>query len=71
LVIAGTGSAAVARVGGQRGRVIGGRGFLLGDDGSIARVGAEAIRAALRAHDGGRTGVAADDGGDAPFRRPR
>ncbi len=50
LVIAGTGSAAIARV---RGReiVIGGRGFLLGDDGSAARVGADAVRAALRAHD--------------------
>ena len=32
--------------------MIGGHGFLLGDDGSLARVGAEAIRAALRAHDG-------------------
>jgi glucosamine kinase len=51
LVIAGTGSAAVARVGGRE-TVISGRGFLLGDDGSAARVGAEAIRAALRAHDG-------------------
>ena len=51
LVIAGTGSAAIARVGGSE-TVIGGRGFLLGDDGSVARVGAEAIRAALRAHDG-------------------
>jgi glucosamine kinase len=51
LVIAGTGSAAVARVGGRE-TVIGGRGFLLGDDGSTAWVGAEAIRAALRAHDG-------------------
>jgi glucosamine kinase len=51
LVIAGTGSAAVARVGGRE-RLIGGHGFLLGDDGSTARVGAEAIRAALRAHDG-------------------
>ena len=50
LVIAGTGSAAVARVGGRE-TVIGGRGFLLGDDGSTARVGAEAIRAALRAYD--------------------
>ncbi len=51
LVISGTGSAAIARV---RGReiVIGGRGFLIGDDGSAARVGADAIRAALRAHDG-------------------
>ena len=51
LVIAGTGSAAIARIGGSE-RVIGGRGFLLGDDGSTARVGAEAIRAALRAYDG-------------------
>ncbi len=51
LVIAGTGSAAIARVEGRE-TVIGGRGFLLGDDGSTARVGAEAIRAALRAHDG-------------------
>ncbi len=50
LVISGTGSAAIARV---RGReiVIGGRGFLIGDDGSAARVGADAVRAALRAHD--------------------
>ena len=51
LVIAGTGSAAIARVGGRE-TVIGGRGFLLGDDGSTARVGAEAIRATLRAYDG-------------------
>ena len=51
LVIAGTGSAAIARVDGRE-TLIGGRGFLLGDDGSTARVGAEAIRAALRAHDG-------------------
>ncbi len=51
LVIAGTGSAAVARARGRE-TVIGGRGFLLGDDGSAARVGADAVRAALRAHDG-------------------
>ena len=51
LVIAGTGSAAIARVGGRE-TAIGGRGFLLGDDGSTAWVGAEAIRAALRAYDG-------------------
>ncbi|MGD0762125.1 MAG: BadF/BadG/BcrA/BcrD ATPase family protein [Roseiarcus sp.] len=51
LVIAGTGSAAIARVRGRE-TVIGGRGFPLGDDGSAARVGADAIRAALRAHDG-------------------
>jgi len=51
LVIAGTGSAAIARVNGRE-TVIGGRGFLLGDDGSAARVGADAVRAALRAYDG-------------------
>lgn len=51
LVIAGTGSAGIARVGG-RASIIGGRGFLLGDDGSAARVGADALRAALRARDG-------------------
>ncbi len=51
LIIAGTGSAAIARVRGRE-TVIGGRGFLLGDDGSAARVGADAVRAALRAHDG-------------------
>lgn len=51
LVIAGTGSAGVARLDGRE-VVVGGRGFLLGDDGSAARIGADALRAALRAHDG-------------------
>jgi glucosamine kinase len=51
LVIAGTGSAAIARVGGRQ-TIIGGHGFLLGDDGSAARIGADAARAALRALDG-------------------
>jgi glucosamine kinase len=51
IVIAGTGSAGIARVGGRE-IVIGGRGFLLGDDGSAARIGADAVRAALRACDG-------------------
>jgi glucosamine kinase len=51
IVIAGTGSAGIARVRGRE-SVIGGRGFLLGDDGSAARIGADAVRAALRAHDG-------------------
>jgi glucosamine kinase len=50
LVIAGTGSAAMARARGRE-TVIGGRGFLLGDDGSAARVGADAVRASLRAHE--------------------
>lgn len=51
LIIAGTGSAGAARVAG-RDTIIGGRGFLLGDDGAAARIGADALRAALRAHDG-------------------
>ena len=51
IIIAGTGSAAMGIVGGQR-LLIGGRGFLIGDDGSAARVGAEAVRAAVLAHDG-------------------
>jgi len=51
LVIAGTGSAGIARVGGKT-TIIGGRGFLIGDDGSGARIGADAMRAALRACDG-------------------
>jgi glucosamine kinase len=51
IVIAGTGSAAIARVGARQ-SVVGGRGFLLGDDGSAARIGAAALRAALRAFDG-------------------
>jgi len=51
LLIAGTGSAGIARVAGRE-AIISGRGFLLGDDGSAARVGANALRAALRAHDG-------------------
>ncbi len=51
LIISGTGSAAIARVDGRE-TVIGGRGFLIGDDGSAARLGAEAIRAAVRAYDG-------------------
>lgn len=51
LVVAGTGSVAVARVGGRCSKV-GGRGFILGDDGSGARLGLDAWRRALRAHDG-------------------
>jgi glucosamine kinase len=50
IVIAGTGSAGIVRLGGRE-AVIGGRGFLLGDDGSAARIGADALRAALRACD--------------------
>ncbi len=51
LVIAGTGSAGVALVDGREIN-IGGRGFVLGDDGSGARIGHAAWRRALRAHDG-------------------
>ena len=51
LIIAGTGSAGIARVGGGT-TIIGGRGFWLGDDGSAARLGEAALRATLRALDG-------------------
>jgi len=51
VVIAGTGTAAMALVGGKQ-TVIGGRGFVLGDDGSAARIGHAALRRALLAHDG-------------------
>ena len=51
LVIAGTGSAAIARVAGRE-TIVGGRGFALGDEGSGAHVGLDALRAATRAHDG-------------------
>jgi glucosamine kinase len=51
LVIIGTGSAGVARIGGKN-TFVGGRGFHLGDDGSAARLGLEGARAAMRAADG-------------------
>jgi glucosamine kinase len=51
LVIAGTGSAAIARVQGKE-TIIGGRGFALGDDGSGSHIGLEALRSAMRAYDG-------------------
>lgn len=51
LIISGTGSAAIARVNGRE-TIVGGRGFWLGDDGAAARVGCDAVRAAMRAHDG-------------------
>jgi glucosamine kinase len=51
LIVAGTGSAGIARVGTAT-TIIGGRGFQLGDDGSAARLGATALRATLRALDG-------------------
>jgi len=50
LVIAGTGSAAIARVGGKE-TIIGGRGFALGDDGSGSHIGLAGLRAATRAYD--------------------
>lgn len=51
LIIAGTGSAAIARVGATE-TIIGGRGFALGDDGSGAHIGLNALRSAMRAFDG-------------------
>lgn len=51
LIIAGTGSAGIARVGAKT-TIIGGRGFWLGDDGSAARLGEAALRATLRTLDG-------------------
>jgi glucosamine kinase len=51
LVIAGTGSAAIVRLSGKE-TIIGGRGFALGDDGSGARIGLNALRAATKAYDG-------------------
>lgn len=51
LVIAGTGSAAIARVAGRE-TIVGGRGFVLGDDGSGAHIGLDALRAAIRSYDG-------------------
>jgi glucosamine kinase len=50
-VLAGTGLVGLTRVRGRE-TVVGGRGFLLGDDGSAARIGAVALRATIRAHDG-------------------
>jgi glucosamine kinase len=51
VVIAGTGSAAFARVG-ERRIAIGGRGFMIGDAGSAARLGYDALRLAVLAQDG-------------------
>ncbi len=51
LIIAGTGSAGLALIDGRE-VFVGGRGFVLGDDGSGARIGLESWRRALRAHDG-------------------
>jgi glucosamine kinase len=50
LVNAGTGTVAIARVAGKE-TIIGGRGFLLGDEGSAARIGFQALRAAVLAFD--------------------
>ena len=50
LIIAGTGSAAVARVRNKE-TIIGGRGFALGDDGSGSHIGFNAMRFAMRAYD--------------------
>jgi glucosamine kinase len=50
LVIAGTGSAAIARVKGTE-TIIGGRGFTIGDGGSGSHIGLDALRATMRAFD--------------------
>jgi glucosamine kinase len=60
LVIAGTGSAAIARVRGHE-TIIGGRGFALGDDGSGSHIGVDALRSAMRAFDGLQPGSALTD----------
>ncbi len=51
IVIIGTGSIGIARVGGSELRV-GGYGFPISDEGSGADLGLQAVRLALRAHDG-------------------
>jgi glucosamine kinase len=51
IVIAGTGSAGFARVK-KKTLAIGGRGFLVSDEGSAARIGADALRGAVFAADG-------------------
>ena len=51
IVIAGTGSAGFARVK-KKTLAIGGRGFLISDEGSAARIGADALRGAVFAADG-------------------
>lgn len=52
VVIAGTGSNAVGRGGDGRIARAGGYGFLLGDEGGAYWFGSQALRAALRSHDG-------------------
>lgn len=51
ILITGTGSAGLALLGGRR-ILVGGWGFEVSDDGSGAAMGREALRRALRAHDG-------------------
>lgn len=61
IVIAGTGSAAFAIANGNA-HSIGGWGFLLGDDGSGARLGLNVLRQSIKVHDGMLPGSAmADD----------
>ena len=68
LIIAGTGSAAIARVRGKE-TIIGGRGFALGDDGSGSHIGLDALRAAMRSHDGLGPASALTERHHQPFRR--
>ena len=68
LVIAGTGSVAVLRLAGTT-TTFGGRGFVLGDDGSGAQIGRAVWRRALRAFDGLEPSSALLDGLMARFDR--
>jgi glucosamine kinase len=52
VVISGTGSNAFGRDAAGRAARVGGYGFLLGDEGSAYWIASEALRAALRSHDG-------------------
>ncbi len=68
IVIAGTGSAAIARLAGAE-TIVGGRGFALGDAGSGAHIGLDALRAATLAFDGLGPRTGTDGRTPEPFRR--
>ncbi len=67
VVIAGTGSAAFARLGDRR-IAVGGRGFVIGDAGSAARLGCDALRLAVLGTGRARAGQRADPRPDGPLR---
>jgi glucosamine kinase len=69
IVIAGTGSNALGRSGDGRTARAGGYGFLVGDEGSAYWFASQAIRAALRSHDGsGRKSAALEAAVTAEYR---